>query len=143
MTRIDFYLLSSDQPDTRLAYACRLAQKAWHKGHRVYLHCPDEAITRQVDDLLWSFRRDAFVPHVVLGEGPEEPVACGSADQPGSYNDLLINLSDQPPAFFSRFQRMAEIVIEHDPVRLPARDRFRLYRERGYPLNSHPIRTAG
>ena len=126
MTRIDFYLLSSDQPDTRLAYACRLAHKAWHKGHKVYLHCPD-----------------AFVPHVVLGEGPEEPVACGWADQPGSYNDLLINLSDQPPPFFSRFQRLAEIVIEHDPVRLPARDRFRLYRERGYPLNSHPIRTAG
>ena len=36
MTRIDFYLLSSDQPDTRLAYACRLAHKAWHKGHKVY-----------------------------------------------------------------------------------------------------------
>ena len=143
MTRIDFYLLSSDQPQTRLAYACRLAHKAWQKGHRVYLHCASEQMCQELDALLWSFRRDAFVPHVILGEGPEEAVSCGNGEQPGTHADLLINLSDQTPSFFSRFQRLAEIVVEHDGVRLPARERFRFYRERGYPLHSHQILTAG
>ena len=95
MTRIDFYLLSSDQPQTRLAYACRLAHKAWQKGHRVYLHCASEQMCQELDALLWSFRRDAFVPHVILGEGPEEAVSCGNGEQPGSHADLLINLSEQ------------------------------------------------
>lgn len=143
MTRIDFYLLTSNQPDTRLAYACRLAHKAWGKGHQVYLHCPDEQHTDTLDQLLWRFRADAFVPHSVATDEPRAKVVCGHGDDPGEHHDLLINLADQTPAFFSRFNRMAEIVIELDPVRIPARERFRFYRERGYPLQTHQLRTAG
>ena len=143
MTSIDFYLLSSDQLATRLQYACRLAHKAWQKGHRVYLHCQDEAAAEQLDQLLWSFREEAFLPHALLGEQTDEPVICGSGDDPGAQQDLLINLSDNTPGFFSRFARLAEIVVEQDPVRVPARERFRFYRERGYPLQTHQIRTAG
>lgn len=143
MTRIDFYLLTSDQPDTRLAYACRLAHKAWSKGHQVYLHCSDEQHTEALDELLWSFRADAFLPHGTAADEPHAKVVCGHGDDPGEHHDLLINLADQAPAFFSRFNRMAEIVIELDPVRIPARERFRFYRERGYPLQTHQLRTAG
>jgi len=143
MTRIDFYLLNSDQPATRLQYACRLAHKAWQKGHHVYLHCQDEDAAEELDQLLWSFREEAFLPHALRGEQTGEPVICGSGDDPGEQQDLLINLSDSAPRFFSRFARLAEIVVEQDAVRVPARERFRLYREQGYSLQSHQIRTAG
>tara|TARA_R110000764_G_scaffold209704_2_gene295414 strand:+ start:123 stop:554 length:432 start_codon:yes stop_codon:yes gene_type:complete len=143
MTRIDFYLLSSDQPATRLQYACRLAHKAWQKGHHVYLHCTDEAAAEQLDELLWSFREEAFLPHALQADHTDEPVICGFGNDPGAAQDLLINLSDSAPEFFSRFARLAEIVVEQDAVRVPARERFRFYRERGYPLQSHQIRTAG
>lgn len=140
MTKVDFYLLSGSAPALRLDYACRLAHKAWNKGHRIYLHCADADQAGQLDDLLWSFRADLFLPH---GQTDDEQVTCGWGDEPGSHHDLLINLTDATPDFFSRFNRLAEIVIEHDAVRVPARARFRFYRERGYPLNSHSIRTAG
>ncbi|PKM31357.1 MAG: DNA polymerase III subunit chi [Gammaproteobacteria bacterium HGW-Gammaproteobacteria-11] len=143
MTRIDFYLLSSDNPDTRLEYACRLSHKAWSKGHQVYLHCHDSQQAEQLNRLLWSFRADAFVPHDLQSERPQGQVVCGHGEDPGEHHDLLINLSDTTPVFFSRFNRLAEIVVEQDSVRLPARERFRFYRERGYPLQTHPIRTAG
>lgn len=143
MTRIDFYLLASDQPQTRLNYACRLAHKAWGQGRRVYLHCADATQADEVNTLLWSFKPDAFLPHALHSEQPDEAVVCGSGDDPNPHHDLLINLAHSTPAFFSRFTRMAEIVVEHDDVRVPARERFRFYRDRGYPLKSHQIRTAG
>lgn len=143
MTRIDFYLLTSDSPAQRLGYACRLAHKAWSKGHRVYLNCIDEQQVTAVDSLLWSFRADAFLPHAQSTDDPDEAVVCGTGEPPTTHNDLLINLADGTADAFSRFSRMAEIVIEHDPVRLPARERFRFYRERGYPLQTHNIRIAG
>ncbi|SDS88152.1 DNA polymerase III, chi subunit [Halopseudomonas xinjiangensis] len=143
MTRIDFYLLTSDQPQTRLAYACRLAHKAWAQGHRVYLHCADPAQAEELDQLLWSFKPDAFLPHALHSEHPDEAVVCGTGDDPTPHNDLLINLAQTTPGFFSRFTRLAEIVVEHDDIRVPARERFRFYRDRGYPLKSHQIRTAG
>lgn len=143
MTRIDFYLLSSAAPAQRLDYACRLAHKAWGSGHRIYLHCADEAQAQALDEHLWAFRPEAFLPHGLHSESPHEAVVIGHGDEPGEHHDLLINLSDQAPGFFSSFSRLAEIVVEHDPVRLPARERFRFYRERGYPLQTHNIRTAG
>lgn len=143
MTRIDFYLLTSDQPQARLDYACRLAHKAWSKGHRVYLHCADMAQAEGVDELLWSFKPDAFLPHALHADQPNEAIVCGAGDDPDPHHDLLINLAHTTPGFFSRFTRLAEIVVEHDDVRVPARERFRFYRDRGYPLKSHQIRTAG
>lgn len=143
MTRIDFYLLNSANPELRLDYACRLAHKAWGKGHRVYINCNDEAQAETLDRLLWSFRADTFLPHALAKDDSKEAVVCGNGEPPAMHNDLLINLTDTTADSFSRFTRMAEIVIEHDPVRLPARERFRFYRERGYPLQTHQIRTAG
>ncbi|HDZ55969.1 MAG TPA: DNA polymerase III subunit chi [Pseudomonas xinjiangensis] len=143
MTRVDFYLLTSDQLNTRLDYACRLAHKAWAKGHRVYLHCSDAGQAEDLDRLLWSFKADSFLPHALHADRPEEAVVCGAGIDPAPHHDLLINLANETPTFFSRFSRLAEIVVEDDIVRVPARERFRFYRERGYPLNSHQIRTAG
>src|SRR5690554_6973133 len=77
MTRIDFYILNSPSPDARLQYACRLAHKAWQQSRHVYLHCADEAEASRLDDLLWSFRADSFLPHALHADQPNEAVVCG------------------------------------------------------------------
>ncbi|MEZ5578324.1 MAG: DNA polymerase III subunit chi [Candidatus Competibacteraceae bacterium] len=43
--------------------ACRLADKAYGLGHTVYLFTASEARAAALDDLLWTFRQDSFVPH--------------------------------------------------------------------------------
>lgn len=143
MTRIDFYVLDSNQTQARLQFACRLAYKAWEQNRHVYLYCASEAEAEQLDELLWSFRADSFLPHALHPDQPAEAVVCGWGDDPTPHHDLLINLSNDTPDFFSRFNRLAEILVEHDPILTPARERFRFYRKRGYPLKTHQIRTAG
>ena len=143
MTSIDFYVLNSDQTQARLQFACRLAYKAWEQNRQVYLHCTNEAEAEQLDGLLWSFRADSFLPHALHPEQPNEAVVCGWGEDPTPHHDLLINLSNDTPEFFSRFNRLAEILVEHDPILTPARERFRFYRKRGYPLKTHQIRIAG
>jgi DNA polymerase IIIc chi subunit len=58
MTKVDFYLLGSDG-DSRERIACRLAEKAWRLGNRVYLLAPDKAAAHALDDLLWTSARAA------------------------------------------------------------------------------------
>ena len=140
MTNIDFYVLSSSQPEARLQFACRLAYKAWQQNRQIYLHCSNEAEAQHLGELLWGFRNDAFLPHAVHAEQPNATVVCGWEDDPTPHHDLLINLSNNTPDFFSRFTRLAEILVEHEPIIVPARQRYRFYRERGYPLKSHQIR---
>jgi DNA polymerase-3 subunit chi len=52
---------------------------------------------------------------------------------------LLINLAADVPDFFSRYERVAEIVDGNAERRAQSRERYRFYRDRGYQLNSHQV----
>lgn len=141
MTRVDFYLLPVAEPHGRLSFACRLAEKAYISGHRVYVHSPSQAAAREFDDLLWGFRDTSFVPHGLAGDAPAAPVEIGFGADPGDHHDMLINLSDEIPRFFSRFERMAEIVLNDPQCRRTSRERWSFYRDRGYQLQHHDIQN--
>jgi len=137
VTRIDFYLLESAEPER---FVCRLTEKAWRLGHKVLLLVVDDRAAAQLDQLLWTFSDQAFVPHERCGGQPAAaPVRIAPNCDPGAMDDLLINLTDEVPAFFSRFHRVAEIVDQNEDRRLHARQRYRFYQQRGYPLHRHTI----
>lgn len=141
MTRVDFYILESAGADAGPLVACRLAEKAYGLGHRVYIHTGDDQGAQAIDELLWTFRAGSFVPHALYtdNEAHDEAVLIGADEGPDSNVDVLINLAEAVPLFFSRFGRVAEIVTGDASVRESARERFRFYRERGYDLETHRL----
>ncbi|CAM3915198.1 DNA polymerase III subunit chi [Pseudomonas reidholzensis] len=139
MSQVDFYVLPTDSLSARLDFACKLCEKAWRLGHRVYLHCQDAAQRAELDQRLWQFKGEAFVPHDLAEAQADAAVALGLGDDPGSHTDLLINLGGKVPGFVGRFQRVAEIVVEAPAIREAARERFRFYREQGYALQNHRL----
>ncbi len=139
MTRVDFYILPQTDEEARLLFACRLADKAWQLGKRLLLHTASAEVARQLDERLWAFRADSFVPHDVLPASQLSPVHIGHSDDSGKHHDLLINLGHEIPAFFSRFERVAEIVTQQPQQLAQSRERFRFYRERGYALETHDL----
>lgn len=139
--RIDFYVLPGQEPKGRLLLACRLAEKAYGLGHRVYLHAASAEQARQLDDLLWTFRQGSFVPHTLCppAEGDASPVSIGSDETPAATAAVLINLGDAAPVFFERYERVVELVDQQPPVLAKSRERFRFYRDRGYEPVSHRL----
>lgn len=135
MTRIDFYLL--DAGEKPASFACRLTEKAYRQGHRVYLLTDSAAEARSLDELLWTFRQGSFVPHAVFAEEAEadaadHPVGIGWGPVPVAFGDVLINLSSKVPEEFERFQRVIELVDAGESARELSRERFRCYRQRGF-----------
>lgn len=144
MTRIDFYILEGSDPGARQHFVCRLAEKAWQQGHKIYIHTDDANSSNQLDNLLWNFRDESFLPHS-LDNAPDADsvsVHIGHGDEPMHHDDVLINLGTDVPLFFSRFKRVAEVIAGDEPVRQAGRERYRFYRERGYPLESHTFTTG-
>lgn len=139
MTKVDFYILDSAQPLDALQYCCRLAEKALKKGLRIYIHCrsPDQA--SELDDLLWFFNAESFVPHALKNAQSLDRVVIGSDAEAPEAAELLINLAPEIPDFFSRFQRVGEIVCQEQSWLLPSRNRYRFYKDRGYPMKTHKI----
>ena len=56
------------------------------------------------------------------------------------HEDILINLREDTPACFSRFGRLLEVLGGDTAALQAARERFRFYRDRGYPLQHHDLR---
>lgn len=141
MTHIDFYILSDYSPQCREHTACRLAEKVYHMGHNVYLHMESPSHSALMDDLLWTYKAGAFLPHSLAGTTSDDdpPILIGHDAEPSVRTHLLINLSAEVPAFFSRFERVAEVIDQNDDNKKSGRDRFRFYRDRGYTLKSHQL----
>ena len=135
MTRIDFYQTSGDEH----AFACRLIDMVYRKGHQIYVHTSAEEQAKTLNEQLWTFKEDSFVPHSLHSEAMDVPIKIGFDHEPEEHQDVLINLSGQIPHFFSRFDRVAEIVPADQNSRKSARENYAYYKERGYVLNYHEI----
>jgi DNA polymerase-3 subunit chi len=139
MTRIDFYQIESDEAP--LLFTCRLIEKAYRQGRRIYIHTASAEQSIELDELLWSFRSDRFIPHVLQTASDLSPIKIGNDHEPEEHQDVLINLSQSVPDFFSRFDRVAEIVPLDGESRHKARENYRFYKQRGYDLRYHEMKS--
>lgn len=142
MTRIDFYVLTAGASGDRLRLSCRIAERARADDQRVLIHCPDARLARDLDRLLWTYREESFLPHGLVGEtnAALTPVLISADGEPGTEDQVLINLSPEVPEFFARFERLCE-PLDHDPaVRQAGRTRWKYYRDCGYQVKHHEVR---
>jgi len=139
MTRIDFYQIDSDEKE--LAFTCRLIAKIHSQGHKVYVHTKSEQQALELDDLLWTYRADRFIPHSLNVDNDGAPILIGYGNDPDCHKEVMVNLCGDVPSFFSQFQRVTEVVPKDKEKRDSARSSYKFYQERGYQLKYHNIRS--
>jgi DNA polymerase-3 subunit chi len=137
MTQIDFYTHVAN----KLGTACALAGKAHARGLRVTVFCPDPETAQRFDRLLWTTPAIGFVPHCAPDDplAPATPVIVDCSGEKLTHDEVLLNLRPEWPPFFSRFQRLIEIVSLDGEDQAGARERFRFYRDRGYEIRTHDL----
>ena len=125
-------------PD-RLAAACRLVQDSFREGRRVLVYAPDPDVAERFDVQLWTFSALGFVPHCRAGAtlAAETPVVIAPRADLTDHDDVLLNLSSEVPPGFQRFRQVIEVVSNGDDAG-PARQRFRTYKDQGFPPDAHP-----
>jgi DNA polymerase-3 subunit chi len=135
MTAIDFYTHVA----APLRDAARIVAKAYRAHGSVRVLTPDAATTAALDRLLWFEPPLSFLPHCGMHSplAAETPVWIDDALEHTGAAAVLVNLHAEPPPFFSRFERLAEIVGIADADVAAGRARFRFYRERGYEMRVH------
>lgn len=137
MTSIDFYTHVA----ARLEVAAKLVAKAYAQHGSVRVLTPDSATTDALDRLLWIQPPTGFLPHCRAGSAlaAETPIWIDDVLEHQGPAAVLINLHPLPPPFFSRFERLAEIVGTDDAAAAAGRERYRYYQQRGYALRAHNL----
>jgi DNA polymerase-3 subunit chi len=137
LTRVDFHFNAPD----KLRYGCRLVRKIYRAHHKVLVWCDDAVRLAEFDRMLWTFSQHDFIPHVAASDplAAETPVLLAGEPVETAFHDVLVNLGSGTPPMFSRFERLVEVVADDLADRDAARERWRFYRDRGYPMHRHDL----
>ena len=142
MTEIAFHF---NVPD-KLAYACRLLRKAYRSEAEVGVVAPARLLG-ELDRALWSFEPLEFIPHAsarlagsAISRHTKVWLAAEAADVP--HHAVLVNLGEDVPDGFERFDRLIEIVSTDAADRQAARQRWKHYGDRGYAIQKYEVATA-
>jgi DNA polymerase-3 subunit chi len=144
MSQADFYILKEAEDEQRFFVACRLTEKAMAQGLKVYIHTASEQSAQDLDDLLWSFKPESFIPHTIVGlednmDDEEIPVLIGYEGNASTKGQLLINLCDQVPDVHENFDRIAEIVPNREEAKAISREHWNTYKTLGFELKHHQM----
>ena len=139
MTEVSFRTNVADPVD----YVGRYLRKSLRAGRTAAVVGPRDRLAA-LSQSLWRFPPTDFVPHVVLRAGAQ-PAAVqaptplwlveSAADAP--VHTVLLNLGDEAPEGFERFERVVEVVPTEGEGREAGRRRWRHYQTRGYTIEHH------
>jgi len=144
--RADFYLIAKPRfRDEPLLLVCELAKKAYAANQPMLVLARDMEQAERLDDLLWSFEPDAFIPHGIAGAGfddddggdDEADVLIAPPEVDAPLRPLVLNLRDA--AVDGEFQRVLEVVPADPSAREPLRERWKQYKARGFALNKYDM----
>lgn len=143
MAQIDFYLVTSGGTGGAERVACRIVEKAYGGGQKIYVHTAYADQCERVNALLWTFRQESFIPHQLADtkDATGCPVVIGHDGRQAGVRQVLVNLSASIPAFAIDYQRLAEVVADDEQSREAGRRRYAAYRRQGHELKHHEVHT--
>ena len=141
MPRADFYLI--DKPRFRedpLLLVCELAKKAFASEQPTLILARTRDQAEFLDEKLWEFDDDAFIPHQIVGDAEDDAVTAVLIVPPDAQTAdrmLVINLRDEcAPGLFDR---VIEVVAADEAERAGSRDRWKTYRQAGFEVVKHDM----
>jgi DNA polymerase III subunit chi len=139
--RADFYLIAKPRfREEPLRLVCELARKACDAGQPMLVLVRDSGQAEALDDLLWAFDENAYVPHQIAGLEEDEEEAAVLIVPPGvdaASRPLVLNLRDEVAP--GEYERVLEVVPADPSAREPLRTRWRAYQSRGFELNKYDM----
>ena len=140
MARADFYLIQKERfREDPLLLVCELAKRGYAANLPMLVLARDTAQAEALDDLLWSFDPDEYLPHQIAGDDEDElcPILIATPGMDVPARPLLVNLRDGVPA--GTFDRVLEVVPADPSARGPLRERCKHYQALGFEVNKHDM----
>ena len=140
MRRADFYLIAKPRfRDDPLLLVCELARKAFESGQHALILARSTDQAKQLEQKLWEFADDAFVPHQIAGDEDDAitPVLIAAPGTASEDRALVINLRDECAA--GSFERVLEVVPADDAQREGSRERWKTYKAAGFEVAKHDM----
>lgn len=139
-TQATFHIMPECSENALFHYACLLAAQHYRQNQRVYIYTNDQQQSHDIDELLWSFDADSFVPHNLIGEGPRQGAMVEIGWQPPKgRRPILINLTSTVPNFAGQFSHIIDFVPNNEAQKIQARTRWTEFKQLGITPTSFTV----
>ncbi|WP_432454501.1 DNA polymerase III subunit chi [Agarivorans sp. QJM3NY_29] len=116
---------------------CQIVAQYYRNGERSVVYCASKQHAERLDELLWQFEPEQFVPHNLNGEGPQGGAPVEITWQvPRQRRQCLVNLTSTAVDFARNFQHLIDFVPADEIGKAAARERYRVYRQQGLQLDT-------
>jgi len=145
MPEASFYILPSHSLSDRFLFACKLIEKAYRSGQFCYVYTDSLQQSQQLDNQLWTYRENSFIPHQLYDETNndipdyQKTVLIGTQAAPENWQKLIFNLSSKYPDDLTKTDRVLEILDNNEELKQAGRQRFRQYKQNGFDISTHKI----
>jgi len=139
MPSVEFHILSESGDGARMRHACQLVDAAYSEGKRVAVQVSDNNDAQKLDEMLWTFRDQAFIPHeIATPASPSHPriMAVIGTAIPSTFSTHCINIGSSIPDGLESLERVIEVVDADTLRKQQARERYKQYRDRGCQLET-------
>ena len=133
MTEIRFYHMERQDIEQVLP---SLLMKALENGHRILIKTRDEPEAERLNEILWTFRPDIFLPHGTKKDGhvDRQPIFLTSGNDNANNADMLI-LTQGAEGDVANFKLCCELLDGRDGEQVQlARTHWKKYKDEGHTL---------
>lgn len=123
---------------------CKIIARAYREGFRVFINTNNTEETKTLDDLLWTFSDESFIPHslandATTAEAPNLLVQIGETNPPLE-SDIVIHFHEAAPHRFNQLKRLIEIVpVDNEAWSATAREHYKALKQAGITPQVHDL----
>ena len=139
-----FHIMPESSSDkSHFHYACIQAAQYYRQNQRVFIYVSSQDQAHEIDELLWAFDADSFVPHNLVGEGPKQGAMVEIGWQmPKGRRPILINLTNTVPNFVGQFSHLVDFVPNNEAEKVQARARWTACKQWGFNPSGLNVNSA-
>ncbi len=145
MVQVSFYVLPTSNEASRQKLLLKILEKAYLAEEPALLYSDNQELIRFLDRKLWELPHIEFLPHAVITteEDINEADFIYLSDKmwPLPHRSLIINIHPFVPDDVKNglYPRVFEVITQDPQVLEESRNRYRLYRQLGFEIETHKL----
>ncbi len=137
---INFYVLSYDNISSSLKTICKIIEKAFTNQHKIFVYCPNQHITNDIDHTLWTFKEESFIGHTTSDTKiPHSPIYINHLIPSAENFTVIINLTDNNIEPNQYTKKIVEFVYNDNMHKELSRKKFEIYKNKNIKLTTYKI----
>lgn len=126
------YFIEVKDNQTKTRKLCETLQHHYIQGHSILVLAPSDEAARYVDELLWRYPKESFLPHQIIQKPASNKVAITKVQENLNKAQILFNLCPQASPHCEQFETVYEFQDGTTPEKLQqSKERKAFYENKG------------